>query len=55
MGFSPGGTFDLWARAVAQHMGTYIPGNPSFIVQNMPGGCMIAANHLYKVAKPDGL
>ncbi|MGH7774285.1 MAG: Bug family tripartite tricarboxylate transporter substrate binding protein, partial [Candidatus Binatia bacterium] len=56
VGFSPGGTFDLWARAVAQHMVKYIPGNPSFVVQNMPGGgSMIAANYLYAVAKPDGL
>ena len=56
VGFSPGGTFDLWARAMAQHMGKYIPGNPSFIVQNMPGGgSMIAANYIYTVAKADGL
>lgn len=56
VGFSPGGTFDLWARVVAQHMGKYIPGNPSFVVQNMPGGgSMIAANYIYAVAKPDGL
>jgi tripartite-type tricarboxylate transporter receptor subunit TctC len=37
-------------------MGKYIPGNPSMVVQNMPGGgSMIAANYLYGVAKPDGL
>jgi tripartite-type tricarboxylate transporter receptor subunit TctC len=40
----------------AQHWGKHIPGNPAFIVQNMPGaGSLIAANHLYNVAKPDGL
>jgi tripartite-type tricarboxylate transporter receptor subunit TctC len=56
VGFSPGGTFDLWARVIAQHLGKHIPGNPSFIVQNMPGGgSMIAANYVYAVAKPDGL
>lgn len=56
VGFSPGGTFDLWARAIAQHMGKYIPGNPALVVQNMPGGgSMIAANYIYSVAKPDGL
>ncbi len=56
VGFSPGGTFDLWARAIAQHMGKYIPGSPAFIVQNMTGGgSMIAANYVYSVAKPDGL
>lgn len=56
VGFSPGGTFDLWARSIANHMPKYIPGNPSFVVQNMPGGgSMIAANYLWSVAKPDGL
>lgn len=56
VGYTPGGTNDLWARVIAQHMGKYIPGNPNFIVQNMPGaGSMIAANHVYGVAKPDGL
>ncbi len=56
VGSSPGGPFDTWARVLAQHMGKYIPGNPRFIVQNMPGGgSMIAANYVYTVAKPDGL
>ena len=36
VGYTPGGTNDLWARVIAQHMGKYIPGNPNFIVQNMP-------------------
>jgi tripartite-type tricarboxylate transporter receptor subunit TctC len=37
-------------------MGTHVPGNPVFVVDNMPGaGFLIAANHIYKVAKPDGL
>jgi tripartite-type tricarboxylate transporter receptor subunit TctC len=37
-------------------MGKYIPGNPNFIVQNMPAaGSMVAANNVYSVAKPDGL
>ena len=56
VGFSPGGTFDLWPRALAQHMAKYIPGNPTFVVQNMPGGgSVIAGNYVYSVAKPDGL
>jgi len=56
VGFSPGGTFDLWARAIAQHMGKHVPGSPAFVVQNMTGGgSMIAANYVYGVAKPDGL
>ncbi|MEK7334352.1 MAG: tripartite tricarboxylate transporter substrate-binding protein, partial [Candidatus Binatota bacterium] len=56
VGSLPGGPFDTWARTLAQHMGKYIPGNPRFIVQNMPGaGSMIAANYVYTVATPDGL
>ena len=54
--FSPGGGYDLWARLISRYMGRYLPGNPNFIVQNMPGaGSMTAANFLYNLAKPDGL
>jgi tripartite-type tricarboxylate transporter receptor subunit TctC len=56
VGFSPGGSYDLWARLIAHHMSKHIPGNPTFVVQNMAGGgSMIAANYIYNVAKPDGL
>jgi tripartite-type tricarboxylate transporter receptor subunit TctC len=56
VGTPPGNLYDLWARLIAAHMGKYIPGNPEFIVQNMPGaGHVVAVNHLYSVAKPDGL
>jgi tripartite-type tricarboxylate transporter receptor subunit TctC len=56
VGFSPGGGFDLYSRLIARHMGKYIPGNPGFVVQNMTGaGSLIAANHVYNVATPDGL
>jgi tripartite-type tricarboxylate transporter receptor subunit TctC len=56
VGFSTGGTRDPWARAIAQHMGKHISGNPNFIVQNMPGGgSIIAANYVYNLPKPDGL
>jgi tripartite-type tricarboxylate transporter receptor subunit TctC len=56
IGYSPGGTNDLWARAISRFWGKYIPGNPDFIVQNMPGaGTMIAANYIYGVGKSDGL
>jgi tripartite-type tricarboxylate transporter receptor subunit TctC len=55
-GSQPGELFDLYARAVGQHMVKHIPGNPDVIVQNMPGaGHMIAANYVYNIAKPDGL
>jgi tripartite-type tricarboxylate transporter receptor subunit TctC len=41
---------------MVQHMGKHIPGNPTFVVQNMTGaGSIIGANYLYNVSKPDGL
>ena len=56
VGYQAGDTHDLWSRAYARHMGKHVPGNPNFVVQNMPGaGSMVAANHIYNVAKPDGL
>jgi tripartite-type tricarboxylate transporter receptor subunit TctC len=56
VGFSPGGGFDTYARALSRYMGKYVPGSPSIIVENMTGaGSLIAANHVYSVAKPDGL
>jgi tripartite-type tricarboxylate transporter receptor subunit TctC len=56
VGFTTGGFYDRWARLLARYMPKYIPGNPSFIVQNMPGaGSVVAANYVYSVAKPDGL
>ena len=56
IGYSAGGTNDLWARTIARFWGKHIPGNPDFIVQNMPGAAtMIAANYVYGVGKADGL
>ena len=55
IGFGPGGGFDLWGRLVARHIGRHLPGNPTVIVQNMPGaGGFIAANHIYNIAPKDG-
>ena len=56
VGFSAGGGYDAYTRTIARHMGKYVPGNPGFVVDNMPGaGSLISANYTYKVAKPDGL
>jgi len=56
VGFSAGGGFDTYARAIARHMSRHIPGQPPIIVENMTGaGSLISANHMFKVAKPDGL
>lgn len=56
VGFTPGGFYDRWARMLSRYMPKYIPGNPNFVVQNMPGASsVIAANYVYNLAKPDGL
>lgn len=56
VGTSAGGGFDAYTRMITRHMGKFVPGNPAFVVENMPGaGHLIGANHMYKVAKPDGL
>jgi tripartite-type tricarboxylate transporter receptor subunit TctC len=56
VGFTSGGFYDRWSRLLARYVPKYLPGNPEMIVQNMPGaGGLIAANHVYGVAKSDGL
>jgi len=56
VGYKPGGGYDATARMLARHLPNHLPGKPTVIVQNMPGGnSIIAANHMYNVAKPDGL
>jgi len=55
VGFSPGGGYDVNARAVARHIAAHIPGNPSIIVQNMPGaGSLTAVRYLDVTAPKDG-
>ena len=51
-----GGSLEIAARIVARHLGKHIPGSPNVIVQNMTGAAhLVATNHVYNVAKPDGL
>jgi hypothetical protein len=55
-GYNPGGGVDLGTRLIAEHIGPFIPGSPRVIVQNMEGaGGIVAANHVYNRAAPDGL
>lgn len=50
-----GGDYDLWGRMIIRHLARHIPGKPTIVPQNMPGGGqMTAANHLYNVAARDG-
>src|SRR5688572_310424 len=51
-----GGSLEIAARIAARHLGKHLPGNPNVIVQNMTGAAhLVATNHVYTVAKPDGL
>src|SRR5258708_32105705 len=55
VGFASGGGYDVYARLLARHLGKYIPGNPSLVVQNMVGaGGLRAANFVYSAAPKDG-
>ena len=56
VGYSAGGSFDLYTRVIARHFSKHVPDNPTTLVENMTGASgIIAANHLYNIAKPDGL
>lgn len=56
VGFPPGGGYDTYARLIARHLGKHVPGNPTIAVDNMSGaGSLISANHIFKVARADGL
>jgi tripartite-type tricarboxylate transporter receptor subunit TctC len=55
IGTTAGGGYDLYARALARHMGRHIPGRPSLVAKNMPGaGGLNLANYLYNRAPGDG-
>jgi tripartite-type tricarboxylate transporter receptor subunit TctC len=55
VGSSAGGGYDTYARLIARHLGNHIPGNPSVVVQNMPGaGSNKATGYIYSVAPKDG-
>jgi tripartite-type tricarboxylate transporter receptor subunit TctC len=55
VGASAGGGYDTQARLVARHLGKNVPGNPTIIVQNMPGaGSLTATNYIQNAAPKDG-
>jgi tripartite-type tricarboxylate transporter receptor subunit TctC len=55
VGYATGGGYDDYARLLGRHIGAHIPGNPTVVVQNMPGaGSIKAANYLYNIAPKDG-
>jgi tripartite-type tricarboxylate transporter receptor subunit TctC len=55
VGSAPGGGYDAYGRLLSQYMRRHIPGNPTIVVQNMPGaGSLVLGNYLYNVAPKDG-
>jgi tripartite-type tricarboxylate transporter receptor subunit TctC len=55
VGHEPGTGYDFFGRALARHIGRFIPGKPSVVVQNAPGaGGLKTANWLYNAAPKDG-
>ncbi len=55
IGYSPGGTYDLYARLVGRFLGDFIPGKPRIVVRNMPGGgSRVAAGWVYNIGAKDG-
>src|SRR5215475_13099690 len=55
MGTQPGGSYDLYGRVIGEHLSRYIPGNPTIIMEHMPGaGGVVAGNHLFGPGPQDG-
>jgi tripartite-type tricarboxylate transporter receptor subunit TctC len=55
VGTAAGQDYDAWARLISRHLPRFIPGNPTFVVENMPGaGHILATNFLFNLAPRDG-
>jgi tripartite-type tricarboxylate transporter receptor subunit TctC len=55
VGYGSGGGYDVYGRLLASHLGKHIPGNPTVVLQNMPGaGSLRSVNYLYNTAPRDG-
>ena len=55
IGYGPGGGYDIYGRLVAEFLPRHLPGNPTIIPQNMPGGgSFVAAKYMYEAAPKDG-
>jgi len=55
MGTGPGGSYEPYGRTIAEHLRNHIPGNPTVIVEFMPGaGGVTAGNHIFSSAPQDG-
>jgi tripartite-type tricarboxylate transporter receptor subunit TctC len=55
VGYGPGSGYDVYARLLGRHIVRHLPGQPSVVIQNMPGAASLTmANHLFNVAPRDG-
>src|SRR4051812_37432380 len=55
IGYTQGGGYDVYARAIARYWGNHIPGNPQFIPRNKPGaGSLLVPNEMYNISPKDG-
>jgi tripartite-type tricarboxylate transporter receptor subunit TctC len=55
VGTAAGQDYDTWARLISRYLPRFLPGNPTFIVENMPGaGHILATNYLFNLAPRDG-
>src|SRR5258708_3438471 len=52
---APGGNYDVYSRLLGRHLARFLPGNPSVLPINMPGGGgLVALNYVANVAPRDG-
>src|ERR1035441_5100052 len=52
---APGGNYDIYSRLLGRHIARFLPGNPSVLPVNMPGGGgLVALNYVARVAPPAG-
>jgi len=55
VGYTPGSTFEFYLRTLVNHLARHVPGNPTIIIQHMPGaGSLKATAYLASVAPKDG-
>jgi tripartite-type tricarboxylate transporter receptor subunit TctC len=55
VGYGPGTGYDVYARTLGRHIARHVPGEPTIVVQNMPGAASLTmTNNLYNVAPRDG-
>ena len=55
VGYGPGAGYDVYARLLGRHIARYLPGQPTVVIQNMPGAASLTmTNYMYNVAARDG-